>query len=104
MVLNKQWPDTTGPRLRGGPSALTTYRTPRLLFLVSNESTTARLRCVISGTDAYYIQMLMPTEIQLLETMRVSEGEIFLLKRHMERIWRSSQALGFTCNTDVVGA
>lgn len=48
--------------------------------------------------------MLMPPEIQLLETMRVSDGEIVLLKRHMERIWRSSQELGFACDTDVIGA
>jgi branched-subunit amino acid aminotransferase/4-amino-4-deoxychorismate lyase len=48
--------------------------------------------------------MVMPPEVQLLETMRVSEGEIVLLKRHMERIWRSSQELGFVCDTDVVGA
>lgn len=47
--------------------------------------------------------MVMPPDFQLLETMRVSEGEIVLLKRHMERIWRSAQALGFACDTDVVG-
>ncbi len=47
--------------------------------------------------------MVMPPEVRLLETMRVSEGEIVLLKRHMERIWRSSQELGFLCDTDVIG-
>jgi len=75
-----------------------------LLFLVSIESITTGSGCVISRTDAYHIQMVMPPAVQLLETMRVSEGEIFLLKRHMERIWRSSQDLGFVCDTDVIGA
>jgi len=50
-----------------------------LLFLVSIESITTGSGCVISRTDAYHIQMVMPPAVQLLETMRVSEGEIFLL-------------------------
>ncbi len=74
-----------------------------LFLLVSNEDNTSGLHIVITGTNTYPIQMVMAQGFELLETMLVSEGAILLLKRHLQRLDRSAEELGFVCDTDVIG-
>lgn len=45
---------------------------------------------------------MMPPDFCLLETMRVSDGNIFLLPRHLNRLSASARHFGFVCDIAAV--
>ena len=46
----------------------------------------------------------MPPDFRLLETMRVSDGSVFLLARHLERLSASARHFDFACDIDTIRA